>query len=425
MGRKKKRRSARNRAAEQAAHAGEPQPPVAPSGQATPVDVTAEPAAAGPAEPSAPAPPPAPTTVPPPPALDPPAESPLGEPPVVAAPPAPQSLGVAAPKALAPKTTPALRPESGDPVVDLDADLDADLDGDASDSYDSLVAQVAGLKSEPRRPKRGAARAPRKPDPEPPEDVVEVHDLDDDEGASNAVHRLIAQAVVGAPPEEVEPEAEAPLIDLDADEDQKVPPARSRSPGVSPPTSPPPSRLVQAAAFGGVDDDEPAISLDFGEVSTPEARARLLAEALAHAEHKEARYRVPLTDTRRAARWKALVSGVLFVLAGSVAVAPPGWVRPEPMAQLNDAARARGTRMALLLQAQQVEAFRVRSQRLPESLRELPAALPGMRYARSGNRAYQLIAYERDGNAIVFDSANPAPAFRILMSAWAPAEEAP
>jgi hypothetical protein len=308
----------------------------------------------------------------------------------------------------------------------LDADLDADMDGDASDSYDSLVAQVAGLKSEPRSPKRGAARAPRKPDPEPPEDVVEVHDLDDDEGASKAVHRLIAQAVVGAPPEEVEPEAEAPLIDLDADEDLKAAPARSRAPGVSPPAVSPPSRLVQAAAFGGVDDDdEPAISLDYGEVSTPEARARLLAEALAHAEHKEARYRVPLTDTRRAARWKALVSGVLFVLAGGVAVAPPRWVRPEPAAQFNAAARARGTRMALLLQAQQVEAFRVRSQRLPEDLGELPSTLPGMRYARSGNRSYQLIAYERDGNAIVFDSANPAPAFRILMSAWTPEEEAP
>ena len=81
--------------------------------------------------------------------------------------------------------------------------------------------------------------------------------------------------------------------------------------------------------------------------------------------------------------------------------------------------------MALILQAQQVEAFRVRSQRLPNSLDELPGAVQGVRYARSGNRAYQLIVYERDGNAIVYDSADPAPPFRILMSAWAPAEEAP
>ena len=81
--------------------------------------------------------------------------------------------------------------------------------------------------------------------------------------------------------------------------------------------------------------------------------------------------------------------------------------------------------MGLLLQAQQVEAFRVRSQRLPNSLEELPATLPGVRYARSGNRAYQLIAYERDGNAIVYDSANPAPSFRVFMSVWTVVEEAP
>ena len=351
------------------------------------------------------------------------APTPAPPPPLAEPPAAPASPAVDLQRASVPQAAP---PPSGSarPDADLDLDLDADLDEDGADSYASLVAQVAGLPAETGPPARGAARKPRPADPEPREEVVEVLDLDDDEGASEVLDRLMAQAVVGAPTVEAEPEPEAPLIDLDVDEE--VAPPRPRSLGAAPPATSPPSRLVQAAAAGALDDrDEPAISLDLGEVSTPEARARLLAQALAHAEHKEARFRVAITDTRRAARWKALASGVLFVLAGAIAVAPPEWVRPEAPAQLNAAARTRGVRMALVLQAHQVEAFRVRMQRLPDSLDELPGALQGVRYARSGTRSYQLIAYERDGNAIVFDSADPSPPFRILMSAWAPAEEAP
>jgi hypothetical protein len=333
---------------------------------------------------------------------------------------APEAANV---KPAPPSSAPPPPPESDDAVVDLDAPLDADLDEEVADSYESLVAQVAGLPVEKGRAAPGAVRAPRPADPDPVEPVVEVLDLDDG-GTSDALDRLIAQAVGRARTKEVEPEPEIPLIDLDADEDMAPP--RLRASGSAPSAGPPSSRLVQAAAAGVVDDaDAPAVSLDLGEVSTPEARARLLAEALAHAEYKEARYRVPLMDTRPAARWKALVSVVLFVLAGSVAVAPPEWVRPATAAQLNAATRARDTRMGLLLQAQQVEAFRVRSQRLPDSLDELPAALPGVLYARSGNRAYQLIAYERDGNVIVYDSADPAPSFRALMGAWTVVEEAP
>ncbi|MSR21370.1 MAG: hypothetical protein EXR91_10435 [Gemmatimonadetes bacterium] len=311
-------------------------------------------------------------------------------PPAAAAEPAPLP---SAPLAPAPPS------DLDEPVVeDIDLDLDADAD------YASLVAQVAGLPDDTAPPAPGPARRPRPAKPVPTEDLVEVLDLDDDEGASEAIDRLLAQALGGAPREEATPEPEVAFIDLDLDADVTPAPPRARASRPAPAGGPPPSRLVQAAAAGGMDDvDEPGISLDLGEVSTPEAR-----------------YRVPVADTRQAARWKALASGVLLVLAGAVAVAPPQWVRPEPPAQLNAAARTRDIRMALLLQAQQVEAFRVQSQQLPNSLDELLALLSGVRYARSGNRAYQLIAYESDGNAIVYDSANPAQPFRILMSAWAP-----
>jgi hypothetical protein len=321
------------------------------------------------------------------------------------------------PASVEPAPSPAPRP----PATTAE-DLDADLD---DDSYDDLVALVAGLPDdEPTSPPAAGRGRSAKSDRD--DDVVVVVDLDE-EGGTEAVERLIAKAVVGAPPEEVDEEPELPVIDLDADEPPSPPPRGARA-GVAPiaPTAADvAARLAAAAARGAIDeDDRPAIKLDLGEVSTPEARARLLAEALAHAEHKEARYRVPM-DTGAALRWKGLVTAAVLVLAAWVAVAPPSWVRPQPPAQINAAARARGIRTALLLQAQQVEAYRVMTQRLPASLDELPAKLSNIGYARSGNRAYQLIGYEPDGNAIVYDSADPAPPFRVLMAAWPPAEVAP
>jgi hypothetical protein len=340
-----------------------------------------------------PEPPPSRAAVEPPPAVAP----PIGEAP-------PPHDGARAPAA-------ALRPAEDDRVEDLDADLDAD---GASDSYESLVALVASLPDD-------AVDAPSSAGPReaarPPEeaDEVEVVDLDDDD-AGEAVERLIAQAIVGAPAEEKPEEAdETPVIDLDDDERPRPP--RGGATGSTPTASAEAALLAQAAARGAtVESPVPTFFLDTGEVSTPEQRARLLAQTLAHAEHKEARYRVPI-DTGVARRWKGSLAAVGFLLAGWVAAVPPTWVRPEPPAELNAAARARGIRTALLLQALQVEAFRVETQRLPGTLDELPMRLPGVQYARSGTRAYQLVGYEADGNAIVYDSARPAPAFGVLLSA--------
>lgn len=343
------------------------------------------------------------------------APPPAVEPPVVeTALPAPEPPAVPS-RSLSAPSVPSVA--EADTVEDLDAVLD---DDDAS--YESLVALVAGMPDETSRPKPATTPKGRPADVAPVDDAVEVLDLDDDD-ATEAIDRLIAKAVVGAPPVAAEVEPEVPLIDLDADPPVASPPTTAAGPVG--PTRSEAERLAAAVARGAIDEtDIPAISLDLGEVSTPEARARLLAEALAHAEHKEARYRVP-TDTGTARRWKGLAATGIFVLAAWVAAAPPGWVRPEPPAELNAAARARSIRTALLLQAQQVEAFRVRTQRLPNDLDELPMTLPGIRYARSGNRAYQLIGYEPDGNPIVYDSTSPSAGFRVLLAAWPPAEAAP
>ena len=49
----------------------------------------------------------------------------------------------------------------------------------------------------------------------------------------------------------------------------------------------------------------------------------------------------------------------------------------------------------------------------------------GIAYTRSGNRAFQLMAYGPNGDAIIYDSANPLPAFRPLGDAWSAPEGTP
>ena len=292
------------------------------------------------------------------------------------------------------------------PVENLDVGLDEDGGGD---SYESLVAALAEM--EDGRPAAAGNRRPSEPDAGP----AEIHDLDEDDGRAGGIDRLIAEVGRGSPAlrPPVEPEAELPIIDLDDD----VPFAASgRSPADGASGTADLSRLARAAGAGASEEKEPPpIPLDlFADVSTPEARARLLAEALAHAEHKEARYRVPLADTRRAARWKSAAAAAMLLLAGIVAIAPPALVRPELPAGLGDEALEHGIRMALLLQAQQVEAYRVRTQQLPGSLDDLPMRLAGLRYTRSG-RSYQLVGFTPGGDAIVYDAADPAPSFRMLL----------
>ena len=170
----------------------------------------------------------------------------------------------------------------------------------------------------------------------------------------------------------------------------------------------------------GSQEEDLQEAVDLGEVSAPEMRDRLLAQTLAHAEMKDVRYRVPYSDSRNIDRWKAGVASLLFLAALWAAFAPPQWARPEPPARIDGAQHLVDIRHALLLQAQQVDAYRVRWQRLPDALDELPGQLPGVRYVRSGNRAFQLIAYTTDGGAIIYDSSDPAPEFEGLGAGWSP-----
>jgi hypothetical protein len=281
------------------------------------------------------------------------------------------------------------------PVIDLDAEepVTDDLDGEAL---------VIDLDAET-------------PVIEPDADEPVTIDLDADlgEGDEGAVERLIAEALADSGEGDAGDHDEERAVYLDEQ------PATLPSPGLAaaaplgtPETPQSPDRPPAAP------EASPPQTIERGPISTPAVRDRLLAEALAHAEHKDAGYRVPYDDQRPARLWKGLLIVACLVIAGTVAIFPPAVVRPDPPASLGSADELRSLRIALLLQAHQVEAYRIQARQLPASLSVLPSRLPGIVYVRSGNRAYQLIAYESDGTAMVYDSANPTPPFRVTEASW-------
>lgn len=169
------------------------------------------------------------------------------------------------------------------------------------------------------------------------------------------------------------------------------------------------------------DDSEPPAH----RISKVEDRERILAEAMAHAEEQEAHYRLPMEPQRRQPLWKWTAALLLFVVAGSLALNPPLFLRGPQPAAVTPGERERGIRAALFLQAQQVEAFRIQRGRLPASLAEVTVRLPGMEYVRSNSRTYQLVVRRPDGTPVVYDSAIPRRGFAGLAVPWGLKDHAP
>lgn len=167
---------------------------------------------------------------------------------------------------------------------------------------------------------------------------------------------------------------------------------------------------------GGISWGDEAADLDAqpAELSKPEERDRLIAQALAHAEAQDARYRQPMPGAGQAGRWKSLFAMVVFLISGYVAVAPPSWTLGDQAPRVTEGDQVRGVRFTLLLQAEEIETFRALNQRLPESLNELSVQLPGIRFVRSGPRAYQLFGFSSGGERIVYDPASPDVEFEAV-----------
>ncbi|NNL30815.1 MAG: hypothetical protein HKO77_07315 [Gemmatimonadetes bacterium] len=269
-----------------------------------------------------------------------------------------------------------------DAVIDLEEDLDDPI------ARAELVAAVAGLEAPPD---------PERDDAPPREDVADAPvDVPPEEPATHVEGAAVASpdADYGAAPDSSDESEDAPIIRADA--------------------------LAALREFRreGVATLPEELILDLGEATTPEERDRLLAAALAHVEMQDAIYRVPL-ESGASRRWKGVIATAVFVVAMMLAGLPPAFLVPDPTPPLTATERAGGIRMALLMQAEQIEAFRARSGRLPSSVAEVENTVPGIRFVRSSNRVYQLIAYTPDGNAVVYDSASPDPSFAPTEEVWA------
>lgn len=306
------------------------------------------------------------------------------------------------------KRTPARNKVSSTEVTDADGevtDVDAEVtnlddkphDLEEADTGDTL-AQLVAAASTPDEDGDGSNDLAVSTDIE-----ADVEDLDagfEDPGESNESDRLIAEMLPhGEKPDSVQEDARGAV-------------EPGPSPKGSSATAPPDD---SAGPGGDVEGGAPAL----GEVSTPEDRERLLQATLAHAAMQEAVYRVPL-DTGQAHRWKGAIASTIFFIAFVVGLSPPGILVPDAPAQLTVADHLYGIRVTLLLQAQQIEAFRTREHRLPDSLADVAATFPGVRFVKSGNRLYQLIAYTPDGVAVVYDSSTPAPEFEAILQVFAP-----
>ncbi len=153
-------------------------------------------------------------------------------------------------------------------------------------------------------------------------------------------------------------------------------------------------------------------------ISRPEDRDRILAEALAHAEQLDERHRIHFPVDPRRGRWKTPVAMGILVVAALIAAFPPRWVSGPPLPVPAPAQLDRGLRIALYLQARQVEEFRAREGRLPRSLDEVAARFDDLLFVRSGSRVFQLVGHRPDGTPQVFDSARPTPGLDRRMASW-------
>jgi len=209
-----------------------------------------------------------------------------------------------------------------------------------------------------------------------------------------------------------------PIHDLSDDDDvpvhDLVTEAAAEMPDYDPGTNAADSDAAAPVYEVGTDDGDAEVL----DMSSSEDREAVLAEALAHAAMQDAQYMQPLTEAKPPGRWKTPLAMVVFAMSAYLLTFPPPWLAGEDPPAVSRIAREQGVRAALFLQAQQIEAFRIRQGRLPRTLEETEGALGGIQFVRSNARVYQLVAPGPDGPNIIYDSSRPTDDFLTAATAW-------
>lgn len=137
-----------------------------------------------------------------------------------------------------------------------------------------------------------------------------------------------------------------------------------------------------------------------------EARGQEAAEAVAavlqHAAVRDKAAHAKVAP-RKQPKWMLPLGVNLAVLAVYLLLAPPAWVTVNPIEAPDPASQVQGLRVAMYMQAQAIEQYKLDNGRLPATLAESGRSYEGVEYVRQGEQ-YQLVAVVGD-EPLVYDSA--------------------
>ena len=129
--------------------------------------------------------------------------------------------------------------------------------------------------------------------------------------------------------------------------------------------------------------------LDRKSLSDDKERTRAIDEVLRDQARREVLRDIAYRRPRASFRTR-VAAGVLGSVALIFWIFPLPFLQPKIPFPILPADEMAGLRIATYIQAQQVEAFRQTSGRLPDMLRETGEPIPGMTYERLDARTYRL-----------------------------------
>lgn len=107
-------------------------------------------------------------------------------------------------------------------------------------------------------------------------------------------------------------------------------------------------------------------------------------------------------------KWMLPLGANLGVLALYLLIAPPSFIVLDPIEAPAAQEQVRGLQMAMFMQAQRIEAYRIENGELPARLEDAGSPTPGVEYRLVGSGTYQLVGVAAD-EALVYDSAEQSP----------------